>query len=278
MVRKTVTKVGRNDPCPCGSGKKFKKCCFHKKLRKQIVMVGSSEPLRGVKYDKDKMEFKGLTVDGRLIDTNVTFSQTHYNGKSGKEKVITRVQDKVIPNQADLFRHLSSSFDLLIAIDTNTKIIKSETISVSGVVHCNVQKTSDLNAYYADFPWHGAILFRNCPSELHPEKFGWITEIKRINSDPQNRRRRFALITDHDLGNHIPYNKKQVPVYGNFYLPDNFQLMYGRGDSSEENLLNYLVKQCDKKSIELIKEIDENGYYQNEGKKFSINQIPVPGL
>ncbi len=24
-----MTKVGRNDPCPCGSGKKFKKCCAH---------------------------------------------------------------------------------------------------------------------------------------------------------------------------------------------------------------------------------------------------------
>jgi uncharacterized protein len=23
------SKVGRNDPCPCGSGKKFKKCCLH---------------------------------------------------------------------------------------------------------------------------------------------------------------------------------------------------------------------------------------------------------
>jgi uncharacterized protein len=22
-------KVGRNDPCPCGSGKKFKHCCLH---------------------------------------------------------------------------------------------------------------------------------------------------------------------------------------------------------------------------------------------------------
>ncbi|MDD2759927.1 MAG: SEC-C metal-binding domain-containing protein [Methylomonas sp.] len=21
--------VGRNDPCPCGSGKKYKKCCFY---------------------------------------------------------------------------------------------------------------------------------------------------------------------------------------------------------------------------------------------------------
>ena len=27
-VRKTASqKVGRNDPCPCGSGKKYKKCC-----------------------------------------------------------------------------------------------------------------------------------------------------------------------------------------------------------------------------------------------------------
>jgi SEC-C motif-containing protein len=24
---KPVTKIGRNDPCPCGSGKKFKQCC-----------------------------------------------------------------------------------------------------------------------------------------------------------------------------------------------------------------------------------------------------------
>ena len=26
-VRRTMPKVGRNDPCPCGSGKKYKQCC-----------------------------------------------------------------------------------------------------------------------------------------------------------------------------------------------------------------------------------------------------------
>jgi SEC-C motif-containing protein len=26
-VHKTTPSVGRNDPCPCGSGKKYKKCC-----------------------------------------------------------------------------------------------------------------------------------------------------------------------------------------------------------------------------------------------------------
>ena len=29
-VRRTEKKVGPNDPCPCGSGKKYKKCCMHK--------------------------------------------------------------------------------------------------------------------------------------------------------------------------------------------------------------------------------------------------------
>ena len=28
MPRKSPQKVGRNDPCPCGSGKKFKHCCM----------------------------------------------------------------------------------------------------------------------------------------------------------------------------------------------------------------------------------------------------------
>ena len=26
-VKRTVPKVGRNEPCPCGSGKKYKQCC-----------------------------------------------------------------------------------------------------------------------------------------------------------------------------------------------------------------------------------------------------------
>jgi preprotein translocase subunit SecA len=26
-IRRQHEKVGRNDPCPCGSGKKYKKCC-----------------------------------------------------------------------------------------------------------------------------------------------------------------------------------------------------------------------------------------------------------
>ncbi len=34
-VRRDGKKVGRNDPCPCGSGKKYKKCCLLKETQQQ---------------------------------------------------------------------------------------------------------------------------------------------------------------------------------------------------------------------------------------------------
>lgn len=33
-----MKKTGRNDPCPCGSGKKFKKCCERKMLGKRFMI------------------------------------------------------------------------------------------------------------------------------------------------------------------------------------------------------------------------------------------------
>lgn len=29
-------KIGRNDPCPCGSGKKYKNCCIGKPIKKPL--------------------------------------------------------------------------------------------------------------------------------------------------------------------------------------------------------------------------------------------------
>lgn len=39
-VRRAVARAGRNDPCPCGSGKKYKKCCWEKD---QSRLLQSSE-------------------------------------------------------------------------------------------------------------------------------------------------------------------------------------------------------------------------------------------
>lgn len=45
-------KVGRNDPCPCGSGKKYKQCCLKlasqkKKIKAVVIKGGQKKPESG---------------------------------------------------------------------------------------------------------------------------------------------------------------------------------------------------------------------------------------
>jgi len=47
-----MNKTGRNDPCPCGSGRKYKKCC----LAETFVQVGKEESIRKLPVD-DLLEF-----------------------------------------------------------------------------------------------------------------------------------------------------------------------------------------------------------------------------
>lgn len=49
-----MKKTGRNDPCPCGSGKKFKKCC-------ETKMIGGR--FMATKVDPDASEHIKKTVN-----------------------------------------------------------------------------------------------------------------------------------------------------------------------------------------------------------------------
>ncbi len=269
-----MAKIGRNAPCPCGSGKKYKKCCALKKPRKQRVMFKTDEPIHSVYFDKDTMSFTAaLTNDDRLIEIPTSFTETYYTGESGKEKVTSRIQDRVIPDAKDLLRHLSS-FDLIIGIDTNTKTINSEEVSATGIIHCRLTPAPGKTGYNGIVQRPGFLLFRNCPKELHPEKLAWMNIINRFNRNPDNMHKKFAIVTDHDLGNHIPFNKRQTAIFKDFYIPDNFTLMYGRGDGSSDNILNDLIKKCDKRSSEVLSCFEKDGFYEDSNVKVSFDQIP----
>lgn len=40
-----MSKINRNDPCPCGSGKKYKKCCGAKESHGRKIRIGGGAPL-----------------------------------------------------------------------------------------------------------------------------------------------------------------------------------------------------------------------------------------
>ncbi len=61
-----MSKVGRNDPCPCGSGKKYKLCC----INKEIQQVDDNDLLRVSSYGLEAYEKAELDKFSRfLIET-----------------------------------------------------------------------------------------------------------------------------------------------------------------------------------------------------------------
>jgi len=57
----TARKVGRNDPCPCGSGKKYKHCCLRKDQRRRRSRTVTSPPRPVRRSDGMLGAVRGLT-------------------------------------------------------------------------------------------------------------------------------------------------------------------------------------------------------------------------
>ncbi len=49
-----MARIGRNDPCPCGSGLKFKKCCLHKEALRAEQQGQQSPP--SIKREIEKIQ------------------------------------------------------------------------------------------------------------------------------------------------------------------------------------------------------------------------------
>lgn len=65
-MKTRTEKVGRNDPCPCGSGKKYKKCCLKKKEPPFVSLKKTYEKRYRIRFKND-VEIEGIRRAGALV-------------------------------------------------------------------------------------------------------------------------------------------------------------------------------------------------------------------
>lgn len=74
-----MDKVGRNEPCPCGSGKKFKQCCLSKKGGSGVKRKLSAKwlnPKQQSEVDKEEISLMERAF-GNLPKGDETFKPIH---------------------------------------------------------------------------------------------------------------------------------------------------------------------------------------------------------
>jgi len=151
LREKNITKIGRNDPCPCGSGLKYKKCC----LGKDNIKVNNLEEVYLRKYGirlKRKKDIEAIKRAGIVALKTLDLVESNIRPGMATKDIDRLVYDFTIEQGAVPAPLNYKGFPKSVCVSVNEVIchgIPGDRLLQEGDI-VNVDVTPILNGYYAD--------------------------------------------------------------------------------------------------------------------------------
>ena len=151
LAKNLRQKVGRNDPCPCGSGKKFKKCC----IRKNDTALVDTPTIYARNYGirlKNRKEIDGIKAAGRLVLETLDLVEGMIQPGLLTEEINRVVHEHTLKNGAIPAPLKYRGFPKSVCVSVNEVIchgIPGQQELMEGDI-VNVDVTSILNGFFAD--------------------------------------------------------------------------------------------------------------------------------
>jgi hypothetical protein len=239
-----------NKRCSCGSGKKYKNCCINKKPRITGSLLEMGEIDGSVQHEV-KMSFVNgnieLQIDGVPSIPLAAYLKTSYDREKKDPKILNKIPldaNKIVTNSD----YALKKYDAIFAIDTNTEPPKGANVSIS----CCLATRLDLT-YYKDKPSTQQyavkyfLEFRNIQDKA--ENIAWMIFIELLISEiPSFYQLKIGLIVDSDLDKIPDFNNQSLPIFADFYLPKNIELIYASADKPKDGLVNLFISICEKEA------------------------------
>ena len=150
MKTKSV-KIGRNDPCPCGSGLKYKRCC----LGKAGIETPGLEDVYAKKYGirlKKPRDIESIRTAGRLVLDTLNLVESKIKPGLMTDEINSLVHQYTLENGATPAPLNYRGFPKSVCVSVNEVVchgIPGDRELKDGDI-VNVDITSILNGYYAD--------------------------------------------------------------------------------------------------------------------------------
>ncbi len=148
---KRKSKIGRNDPCPCGSGKKYKKCCQGRSTPLKIDLRQQYEQKQKIRF-KTPEQIEGIRKAGVLAIATLDMVEKEIRPGITTDYINTRVHEFTINGGATPAPLNYRGFPKSVCTSVNDEIchgIPDGRILKDGDI-VNVDVTPILNGYYAD--------------------------------------------------------------------------------------------------------------------------------
>jgi methionyl aminopeptidase len=151
MMKDRTVKVGRNDPCPCGSGLKFKKCCLGRSKSEPDDLTALYDQKYRIRL-KQAADIQGIREAGRLVIDTLDLVESEIRPGITTDEINTLVHEYTIKHGASPAALNYRGFPKSVCVSVNEVIchgIPGERVLKDGDI-VNVDITSILNTYYAD--------------------------------------------------------------------------------------------------------------------------------
>jgi methionyl aminopeptidase len=151
LATNRTMKLGRNDPCPCGSGLKYKKCC----LGKSQILKNNVKKLYEEKYKirlKNAADIEGIRKAGSLVLETLDLVETEIRPGMLTEDINTLVHEFTVKHNATPAPLNYRGFPKSVCVSVNEVICHgipgNEVLKNGDIV--NVDVTPILKGFYAD--------------------------------------------------------------------------------------------------------------------------------
>ncbi|MBW2113098.1 MAG: type I methionyl aminopeptidase [Deltaproteobacteria bacterium] len=151
-MKNRMLKVRRNDPCPCGSGKKYKKCCLNRENSKD---KRTDKELYFQNYGirlKEQRDINGIRRAGRVALDTLDLVESQLRPGITTDDINTLVHDFTVKNGAIPAPLNYRGFPKSVCVSVNEVIchgIPGRRVLKDGDI-VNVDVTPILDGYYAD--------------------------------------------------------------------------------------------------------------------------------
>ncbi|MBW1616439.1 MAG: type I methionyl aminopeptidase [Deltaproteobacteria bacterium] len=146
-----IKKIGRNDSCFCGSGKKYKKCCLNKKKARGDDPKKLYSRLYNINL-KSKKDIEGIRQAGNLVVKTLNKAEKLIKDGVSTDYLDKIIHDFTIKNNAKPATLGYKGFPKSCCISVNEVVCHGvpgdKRIKDGDIV--NIDITSILNGYYAD--------------------------------------------------------------------------------------------------------------------------------
>lgn len=222
------------------------------------IHIKEGDSIEGFFSEENQQIKLNVIRDGEVVSAEKVVLSTTYDRPKGP-KILNQQEFKRSSHFTVDNTEVLKCYEQVWGVDTNHRDVFSQSANVTAVTVCDSNGSGD---YYPVL----AIVFGKV--KCNPELYGWRKFIEFImRLDGYEPLKRYALIVDSELGDIEFFNSRKKPIHADFFLPDNWDLIYASSDVGKENILNKVIACSDKTSnkvIELMSTLEKNKKYWNE--------------